>query len=143
VAQDCIITEEDCGTDKGITLGAVMEGADVIVSLAERTLGRTTAEDVKHPNTGAIIAPANTYIDEDIAAAVDKAGVDKILVRSVLTCECRNGTCASCYGRDLARGTRVNVGEAVGVIAAQSIGEPGTQLTTHRRRRPGHDGKLA
>ena len=129
MAQDCIITEEDCGTDKGITLAAVMEGADVIVSLAERTLGRTTAEDIKHPNTGAIIAPANTYLDEEVAAPIDKAGVDRILVRSVLTCECRNGTCASCYGRDLARGTRVNVGEAVGVIAAQSIGEPGTQLT--------------
>jgi DNA-directed RNA polymerase subunit beta' len=129
VAQDCIVTEEDCGTDKGITLGAVMEGADVIVSLAERTLGRTTAEDIKHPSTGAIIAPANTYLDEDVALQIDKAGVDRILVRSVLTCETRNGVCASCYGRDLARGTRVNVGEAVGVIAAQSIGEPGTQLT--------------
>jgi DNA-directed RNA polymerase subunit beta' len=129
VAQDCIITEEDCGTDKGITLSAVMEGADVIVSLADRTLGRTTAEDVKHPNTGAIVAPANTYIDEEVAAQIDKSGVDRMMVRSVLTCESRAGTCASCYGRDLARGTRVNVGEAVGVIAAQSIGEPGTQLT--------------
>ena len=129
VAQDCIITEEDCGTDKGITLSAVMEGADVIVSLGDRILGRTTGEDVKHPLTGEIIAPANTYVDEDVSAAFEKAGVDRVKVRSVLTCETRNGVCASCYGRDLARGTRVNVGEAVGVIAAQSIGEPGTQLT--------------
>ncbi len=129
VAQDCIVTEEDCGTDKGITLAAVMEGADVVVSLGDRILGRTTGEDVKHPSSGEIIAPANTYVDEDVAAAIDEAGVDKVKVRSVLTCETRNGICGSCYGRDLARGTRVNVGEAVGVIAAQSIGEPGTQLT--------------
>jgi DNA-directed RNA polymerase subunit beta' len=129
VAQDCIITEEDCGTDKGITLSSVMEGADVIVSLAERVLGRTTGEDVKHPITGSIVAPANTYIDEDVAGLLDAGGIDRIKVRSVLTCETRTGVCASCYGRDLARGARVNVGEAVGVIAAQSIGEPGTQLT--------------
>jgi DNA-directed RNA polymerase subunit beta' len=106
-----------------------MEGADIVVSLADRILGRTTGEDVKHPVSGAIIAPANTYLDEDKAAGVEEAGVDRIKVRSVLTCETRNGVCASCYGRDLARGSRVNVGEAVGVIAAQSIGEPGTQLT--------------
>jgi DNA-directed RNA polymerase subunit beta' len=129
VAQDCIITEEDCGTDKGITLAAVMEGADVIVSLGDRILGRTTGEDVKHPTGGHIIAPANTYVDEDVAAEFDSSGVDRVKVRSVLTCETRNGVCASCYGRDLSRGARVNVGEAVGVIAAQSIGEPGTQLT--------------
>ncbi|MEZ5937677.1 MAG: DNA-directed RNA polymerase subunit beta' [Hyphomonadaceae bacterium] len=129
VAQDCIITEEDCGTDKGITLSAVMEGADVVVSLGDRVLGRTTGEDVKHPSTGDIIAPANTYIDEEVSQALEAGGVDRVKVRSVLTCETRNGVCASCYGRDLARGTRVNTGEAVGVIAAQSIGEPGTQLT--------------
>ena len=129
VAQDCIITEEDCGTDKGITLSAVMEGADVVVSLGDRILGRTTGEDVKHPLNGDIIAPANTYVDEDVSAQFEAAGVDRVLVRSVLTCETRNGCCGACYGRDLARGSRVNVGEAVGVIAAQSIGEPGTQLT--------------
>jgi DNA-directed RNA polymerase subunit beta' len=129
VAQDCIITEEDCGTDKGITLSAVMEGADVVVSLGDRILGRTTGEDVKHPLNGDIIAPANTYVDEDVAAQFEAAGVDRVLVRSVLTCETRNGCCSACYGRDLARGSRANVGEAVGVIAAQSIGEPGTQLT--------------
>jgi DNA-directed RNA polymerase subunit beta' len=129
VANDCVITEEDCGTDKGITLSAVMEGADVVVPLGVRILGRTTGEDVKHPTTGAIIAPANTYVDEDVSAKFEAAGVDRVKVRSVLTCETRNGVCSSCYGRDLARGTRVNTGEAVGVIAAQSIGEPGTQLT--------------
>tara|TARA_B100000678_G_scaffold13233_1_gene10311 strand:- start:3444 stop:7631 length:4188 start_codon:yes stop_codon:yes gene_type:complete len=129
VAQDSIITEDDCGTDKGITLRAVMDGAEVIVSLEDRILGRTTAEDVMEPGTGELIVPANTYLDEALSKRIDGAGVDKVFVRSVLTCETRNGCCASCYGRDLARGERVNQGEAVGVIAAQSIGEPGTQLT--------------
>ena len=129
VAQDAIISEEDCGTDKGITLRAVMDGADVVVSLGDRILGRTCAEDIVHPSTGEIIAPANTYIEESLSKQIDDVGVDGIKVRSGLTCETRNGVCASCYGRDLARGTRVNSGEAVGVIAAQSIGEPGTQLT--------------
>jgi DNA-directed RNA polymerase subunit beta' len=129
VAQDCIITEEDCGTANGIEMSAVIEGADVIVSLEQRILGRTTAQDVFDSLSGELVAPANTYIDEDMAAAIEKAGVQSIKVRSVLTCETRNGVCAACYGRDLARGTRVNQGEAVGVIAAQSIGEPGTQLT--------------
>ena len=129
VAQDSIITEDDCGTDKGITLSAVMDGAEIIVSLEDRILGRTTAEDVMEPGTGELIVPANTYLDEALSKRIDSAGVDKVFVRSVLTCETRNGCCASCYGRDLARGERVNQGEAVGVIAAQSIGEPGTQLT--------------
>ena len=129
VAQDAIISEEDCGTEKGITLRAVMDGAETVVSLGDRILGRTTAEDIAHPSTGEILAPANTYIEEDLSRKIDEVGVDSILVRSVLTCETRNGVCAACYGRDLARGTRVNTGEAVGVIAAQSIGEPGTQLT--------------
>ncbi|MAJ09852.1 DNA-directed RNA polymerase subunit beta' [Ponticaulis sp.] len=129
VAQDSIITEDDCGTDKGITLRAVMDGAEVIVPLEDRILGRTTAEDVMEPGTGELIVPANTYLDEALSKRIDSAGVDKVFVRSVLTCETRNGCCASCYGRDLARGERVNQGEAVGVIAAQSIGEPGTQLT--------------
>ena len=128
VAQDCIINEDDCGTSKGIEISAVMEGADVVVSLYERVLGRVTAEDVKGAD-GKLVIPANTYIDEDVAAAIEAAAVDRIKARSALTCEAKNGICVACYGRDLARGTPVNRGEAVGVIAAQSIGEPGTQLT--------------
>ncbi len=129
VAQDCIVTEDDCGTDQGIELFAVMEGADVVVSLSERILGRTTGEDVKAPKSDELIAPSNTYIDEALAKQIEEAGVDRIKVRSPLTCETKIGVCVACYGRDLARGTVVNKGEAVGVIAAQSIGEPGTQLT--------------
>ncbi len=129
VAQDCIITEEDCGTSNGIEISAVVDGADIIVSLDQRILGRTTAQDVFSPVTGELVCTADTYLDEDATAAIMKAGVQSLKVRSVLTCETRNGVCAACYGRDLARGTRVNIGEAVGVIAAQSIGEPGTQLT--------------
>ncbi len=129
VAQDCIVNEDDCGTDMGIDLFAVMEGADVVVSLGERILGRTIGEDVKHPKSGDLIAPSNTYVDEALAAIIDEAGVDRIKSRSPLTCETKVGVCVACYGRDLARGTIVNRGEAVGVIAAQSIGEPGTQLT--------------
>ncbi|MEW6392770.1 MAG: DNA-directed RNA polymerase subunit beta' [Pseudomonadota bacterium] len=129
VAQDCIIVEEDCGTTKGITLRAVVEGGDVLVSLGARVLGRFTAEDVKDPATGELVVPADTYIDENIADAIEAAVVQSVKVRSVLTCEAKIGVCGACYGRDLARGTPVNIGEAVGVIAAQSIGEPGTQLT--------------
>jgi DNA-directed RNA polymerase subunit beta' len=129
VAQDCIVTEDDCGTDQGIDLFAVMEGADVVVSLSERILGRTTGEDVKAPKSDELVAPANTYIDEALAKKIEDAGVDRIKTRSPLTCETKIGVCVACYGRDLARGTVVNKGEAVGVIAAQSIGEPGTQLT--------------
>ena len=129
VAQDCIIVEDDCGTEQGIQLNAVMEGADVVVPLSERILGRTTGEDVKSPKTGDLICPANTYLDEALSLAVEEAGVDEVKVRSPLTCETKTGVCVACYGRDLARGTIVNKGEAVGVIAAQSIGEPGTQLT--------------
>ena len=129
VAQDCIITEEDCGTTRGITLGAVVEGGDVLVSLGLRILGRSTAEDVKDPSTGEVVVPADTYLDENLIEVIENAGVQSVKVRSVLTCETKNGVCATCYGRDLARGTPVNIGEAVGVIAAQSIGEPGTQLT--------------
>ena len=128
VAQDCIITEEDCGTTRGITIRAVVEGGDVLVSLGQRVLGRTAAEDVKDPG-GELVCPADTYFDEVMIDKVEKAGVQSIKVRSVLTCEAEIGACGACYGRDLARGTRVNIGEAVGVIAAQSIGEPGTQLT--------------
>ena len=129
VAQDCIITEEDCGTTRGITLRAVVEGGDVLVSLGQRILGRTTAEDVKDASTGELIVPADTYLTEDLIDEVEHAGVQSVKVRSPLICEAKVGICGACYGRDLARGTRVNIGEAVGVIAAQSIGEPGTQLT--------------
>ncbi|MFZ5667884.1 MAG: DNA-directed RNA polymerase subunit beta' [Pseudomonadota bacterium] len=129
VAQDSIITEEDCGTTRGITLKAVVEGGDVQVSLGLRILGRFTAEDVKDPASGEVIVPADTYLVEDLVDLVERAGVQAVKVRSVLTCEAKTGVCGACYGRDLARGTPVNIGEAVGVIAAQSIGEPGTQLT--------------
>ncbi|ESQ76276.1 DNA-directed RNA polymerase subunit beta' [Asticcacaulis sp. AC402] len=129
VAQDCIIMEDDCGTTRGITLKAVVEGGDVLVSLGQRVLGRTTAEDIKDTASGEVAVEADTYIDENVVEAIEASGVQSVKVRSVLTCEADLGTCAFCYGRDLARGTRVNMGEAVGVIAAQSIGEPGTQLT--------------
>jgi DNA-directed RNA polymerase subunit beta' len=129
VAQDSIITEEDCGTTRGITLRPVVEGGDVLVSLGLRILGRFSAEDIKDPNTGEVIVPADTYLVEDQIDLVEKAAVQSVKVRSVLTCEAKAGVCGACYGRDLARGTPVNIGEAVGVIAAQSIGEPGTQLT--------------
>jgi DNA-directed RNA polymerase subunit beta' len=129
VAQDCIITEDDCGTDAGIKVQAVVDAGQVIVSLPNRVLGRTAAEDVSDPATGAILVEAGELIEERQAEAIDKAQVQEVRIRSVLTCESDAGVCAKCYGRDLARGTPVNIGEAVGVIAAQSIGEPGTQLT--------------
>ncbi|MEE2849608.1 MAG: DNA-directed RNA polymerase subunit beta', partial [Pseudomonadota bacterium] len=129
VAQDSIVTEQDCGSTRGITLRAVMEGGDVLVSLGQRILGRYAAEDIKEPGTDTVLFPADTYLVEEVAEAVEAAGVQSVKVRSALTCEAEAGICAHCYGRDLARGTNVNIGEAVGVIAAQSIGEPGTQLT--------------
>ena len=129
VAQDSIITESDCGTEGGITVQAVIEAGDVIVSLGTRVLGRTTAEDVMNPATGTVLLPKNHLIDEADVDLIEEVNVQTIKIRSVLTCEAQNGVCAACYGRDLARGTPVNMGEAVGVIAAQSIGEPGTQLT--------------
>lgn len=129
VAQDCIVLEEDCGTDKAITARAVMQGGDVIVDLGEQVLGRTVAEDVLHPTTGDTVVAKGTLIDEAMANKINEADVESIKTRSPLTCETKIGVCAACYGRDLARGTPVNIGEAVGVIAAQSIGEPGTQLT--------------
>jgi DNA-directed RNA polymerase subunit beta' len=129
VAQDCIITEEDCGTTRGITLRAVVEGGDTLVSLGLRILGRSAAEDIKDPSTGETIVPADTYLVESQIELIEQAGVQSVKVRSSLTCEAKVGICGACYGRDLARGTPVNIGEAVGVIAAQSIGEPGTQLT--------------
>ena len=129
VAQDCIITEEDCGSREGIQLRAVIDGAEMVVSLGARILGRTGAEAILDPKSGKEVLPENTYLDEQAVAKVEAAGVQAVKVRSVLTCQTRVGVCGACYGRDLARGTRVNIGEAVGVIAAQSIGEPGTQLT--------------
>jgi DNA-directed RNA polymerase subunit beta' len=129
VAQDCIIVEEDCGTSRGLTVSAVMDGGEVVASLSERTLGRTTAEDVIDPTTNGVLIPANTLIEESEAEQLEQSGVESLKIRSVLTCESPVGVCGHCYGRDLARGTPVNIGEAVGVIAAQSIGEPGTQLT--------------
>ena len=130
VAQDCIIVEDDCGTTEGITMRAVVQGGEVIASLAERILGRSAAEDVVDPVSGDVLASAGEMIDEEVVARIEESGaVESAKIRSVLTCATRFGICGKCYGRDLARGTMVNVGEAVGVIAAQSIGEPGTQLT--------------
>ena len=129
VAQDCIIVEFDCGTKKGLTVSEVLEGGEVIVPLSERILGRTTAVRIVDPVSGRVVIKAGQGIDENMCDLIDSVGVESVLIRSVLTCESHRGVCAACYGRDLARGTSVNLGEAVGVIAAQSIGEPGTQLT--------------
>jgi DNA-directed RNA polymerase subunit beta' len=129
VAQDCIIVELDCGSERGLTVRPVMDGGDIVSSLSERILGRTVAEDVLDPATNQVLVPRNTLVEETEAERIEKAGVEVMKIRSVLTCESQIGVCARCYGRDLARGTPVNIGEAVGVIAAQSIGEPGTQLT--------------
>ncbi len=129
VAQDAIITETDCGTTKGLIVTPVIEGGEVIAPLGERILGRTVLDDVMDPISGKVVVPALTLIGEETVDLIDRAGVDRMTIRSPLTCESKSGICANCYGRDLARGTPVNMGEAVGVIAAQSIGEPGTQLT--------------
>jgi len=129
VAQDAIITEHDCGTENGLTVKTVIDGGEVIAPLEDLALGRTLAADVVSPATGDVIATTGTLIDEKIMDTIDKASIDTVRIRSVLTCQSETGICAKCYGRDLARGTIVNLGEAVGVIAAQSIGEPGTQLT--------------
>jgi len=129
VAQDAIITEEDCGTTRGLMTSAVVDGGEVIAPLADRILGRTAAVDILDPLSGEVVLSAGGLIDEDAVDQIERAGIDAVPIRSVLTCESRIGVCGKCYGRDLARGTVVNIGEAVGVIAAQSIGEPGTQLT--------------
>jgi DNA-directed RNA polymerase subunit beta' len=129
VAQDCIITEVDCGTTRGIKVRAIIDAGTVVASLASRILGRTTAEDVRDPSGTNILVPNGTLLGEQELERVITAGVQEVRIRSVLTCNTTSGVCAKCYGRDLARGTPVNMGEAVGVIAAQSIGEPGTQLT--------------
>lgn len=129
VTQDLVITEEDCGTDNGVVMKALIEGGEVIEALRERILGRVTAQDVVSPENQETIYPAGVLLDEDAVEKIESCGIDEVKVRTPLTCATRYGLCIMCYGRDLGRGTAVNVGEAVGVIAAQSIGEPGTQLT--------------
>ncbi|MDH1379310.1 DNA-directed RNA polymerase subunit beta' [Comamonas aquatica] len=129
VTQDLVVTEQDCGTSNGYLMRAIVEGGEVIESLRDRVLGRSTAEDVLHPENRSVLLPAGTLLNEDLIEELEAQGVDEIKVRTALTCETRYGLCATCYGRDLGRGGMVNLGEAVGVIAAQSIGEPGTQLT--------------
>jgi DNA-directed RNA polymerase subunit beta' len=129
VAQDAIITEYDCGAMDGITLGALVEGGEIIEPMGERILGRVALDDIHDPFSGKVLVKANEEIDENKVKDIEGSGIDKVKIRSVLTCQARRGICVECYGRDLARGRKVNIGEAVGVIAAQSIGEPGTQLT--------------
>ncbi|RUR15156.1 DNA-directed RNA polymerase subunit beta' [Legionella sp. km535] len=129
VAQDVVITEDDCGVDTGILMQPLIEGGDIVEPLHERVLGRVVAADVYIPNQSEPVVKAGTLLDEDWVERLEKQGVDQIMVRSPITCQTRFGLCAKCYGRDLARGHLVNTGEAVGIIAAQSIGEPGTQLT--------------
>ncbi len=129
VAQDLVVTEIDCGTDLGVPMVPIVEGGDVVEGLGERVLGRVASIDVLKPGTEAVLVAAGTLIDEKLVKLLEIEGVDEIKVRSPITCQTRYGVCAQCYGRDLARGHRINMGEAVGVIAAQSIGEPGTQLT--------------
>jgi len=129
VAQDLVVTETDCGTSYGLSMSPLVEGGDVVEALGERVLGRVIAEDILKPGTEEVLFTKNTLLDEKAVRTLEQEGVDQMLVRSPITCETRYGVCASCYGRDLARGRLISIGEAVGVIAAQSIGEPGTQLT--------------
>jgi DNA-directed RNA polymerase subunit beta' len=129
VAQDLVVTHVDCGTDEGLVMTAVIEGGDIVMPLGGRVLGRVVASDVMDPNSSEVLFAAGTLMDESDVKKLEGMGVDEILVRSPITCNTRYGVCSTCYGRDLGRGHLVNIGEAVGVIAAQSIGEPGTQLT--------------
>ncbi len=129
VTQDLVVTEDDCGTQNGFAMKALVEGGEVVEPLRERILGRVLAADVFDPDTQDVLYPAGLMLDEDAVDTIEKVGIDEVVVRTPLTCETRYGLCAKCYGRDLGRGMLVNAGEAVGVIAAQSIGEPGTQLT--------------
>src|SRR5262252_2921938 len=129
VTQDLVVTEDDCGTANGVAMKALVEGGEVVEALRERILGRVTASDVFHPETQEVLYHAGTLLNEDAVEMIESFGIDEVKVRTPLTCDTRFGLCAKCYGRDLGRGAPVNVGEAVGVIAAQSIGEPGTQLT--------------
>jgi len=129
VAQDLVVTEVDCGTANGLSITPIVEGGDVVEGLGERVLGRVVSEDVVVAATGEVLIKSGVLIDEKLVKLLEKMGIDQVMVRSPITCETRYGVCAQCYGRDLGRGHRINIGEAVGVIAAQSIGEPGTQLT--------------
>lgn len=129
VSQDVIVRDEDCGTKEGIYVSEIKEGNEVIESLTERLTGRYNAEDILHPETGEVLVPRDTYMDADIAEKVSNAGVKKVKIRSVFTCNCKVGVCAKCYGMNMATAQKINIGESVGIIAAQSIGEPGTQLT--------------
>ena len=129
IAQDLVVAEDDCGTELGMTMTPLVEGGDVVESLSERVLGRVTATDTLAPGSDEIVVPAGTLLNEAWVEKIEKASIDEIKVRSPINCETRYGICSTCYGRDLARGHRVNIGEAIGVMAAQSIGEPGTQLT--------------
>ena len=129
VTQDLVVTEDDCGTANGVVMKALVEGGEVVEALRERILGRVLAVDILHPETQDILFPAGMLLDEEAVETIDNVGIDEVKVRTPLTCETRWGVCAKCYGRDLGRGSPVNLGEAIGVIAAQSIGEPGTQLT--------------
>ncbi len=129
VAQDLVVTEVDCGTANGLSITPIVEGGDVVEGLGERVLGRVVSEDVVVAASGEVLVKSGVLIDEKLVKLLEKMGIDQVMVRSPITCETRYGVCAQCYGRDLGRGHRINIGEAVGVIAAQSIGEPGTQLT--------------
>jgi DNA-directed RNA polymerase subunit beta' len=129
VAQDCIVTEQDCGTILGVEVESLMEGGEVIQRLEERILGRVASEDIHDPFTDEVIVKAGEDLDEDAVKAVENAGITSVRIRSVLTCKSGIGVCAKCYGRDLSHGEKVEIGQAVGILAAQSIGEPGTQLT--------------
>ena len=129
VAQDAVVSEYDCGTLDGIRVTKLEEAGEVIQPLGDRILGRVVLEDVVDPLTGEVLVDANTELDEALVRKIEDAGIEEVVIRSVLTCQTRRGVCGMCYGRDLARGYRVNIGEAIGIIAAQSIGEPGTQLT--------------
>ncbi|QKK03258.1 MAG: DNA-directed RNA polymerase subunit beta' [Pseudomonadota bacterium] len=129
VAQDLVVIEEDCGTDQGLEMLPIVEGGDIVEPLSERILGRLVGQDIYRPDADEVLCPRGTLLDEAWVEKLEENSIDRVLVRSPITCETRHGVCAACYGRDLARGSLVNQGEAVGVIAAQSIGEPGTQLT--------------
>ncbi|MGG5150838.1 DNA-directed RNA polymerase subunit beta' [Alcaligenes aquatilis] len=129
VTQDLVITEDDCGTKGGYTMKAILDGGEVIEPLRDLILGRVASTDIVNPDNQELVIPAGTLLNEDLVELIDNLGIDEVKIRTPLTCETRHGLCASCYGRDLGRGTLVNRGEAIGVIAAQSIGEPGTQLT--------------
>jgi DNA-directed RNA polymerase subunit beta' len=129
VTQDLVVTEDDCETTNGVSMKALVEGGEVVEALKERILGRVLANDLLHPETQDVLYPAGTLVDEEAVDQIDNLGIDEVKVRTALSCDTRWGVCAKCYGRDLGRGSLVNVGEAIGVIAAQSIGEPGTQLT--------------